>query len=74
MKAGTLERLLSRELGYYVDSQNGSHKKLRSSEGYPNLLFAFHVSQEIPPGLIRKILLKDIGLELERAIALVGMR
>lgn len=73
MKAGALERLLVRELGYFVDTQRGSHKKMKSTKGYPPLLFAFHDSQEIAPGLVRKILMKDIGLELSSAEALLGM-
>ncbi|MHA3684226.1 type II toxin-antitoxin system HicA family toxin [Leucobacter sp. HY1908] len=74
MKAGVLERLLMRELGYYVDSQRGSHKKMKSKKGYPPLLFAFHDGQEIAPGLVRKILMKDIGLDLSSVEALLGMR
>ena len=31
------------------------------SEEYPRLLFALHDHRTIPPGLVRKILEKDVG-------------
>lgn len=73
MKAAELQRLLERELGYYVHDQRGSHKKLRSTDGYPQLIFAFHNGVEIPSGLVRKILLKDIGLPDDEAARLLAI-
>lgn len=72
MSARSLQRLLERELGYSLHSQRGSHKKLRSTRGYAPLLFSFHDGQEIPPGLVRKILTKDVGLDEHEALDLLG--
>ncbi len=61
MKAGKLLALLEGKLGYRIIRQSGSHKTLRANER-PDLTFAFHDGQEIAPGLVRKILEKDVGL------------
>ena len=59
--------MLTREpLSYEVVRQKGSHRRLRSPN-YPPLTFSFHDSATIPPGLVRKILTKDIGLSEEEA-------
>lgn len=47
---------------YKVTSERGSHKKLESGAGYPELRLAFHDGDVVPPGLVRKILIKDVGL------------
>lgn len=73
MKAAALQGLLETELGYYVDSQRGSHKKMKSTAGHPPLTFAFHDGVEISKGLVRKILTKDVGLSLEAATQLLGI-
>lgn len=49
----------------------GSHTKLVSESGYPDLLLAFHDNQEIPPGLVRKILVKDVGLTVDEALGIL---
>lgn len=69
MKARELRRLLERPpLGYTAKrSPGGSHVRLTSSAGYPDLTFAFHDSQTLAPGLVRKILTKDVGLTEEEA-------
>lgn len=36
--------------------------------GRPRLLFSFHDNAEIPPGLVRKVLVKDIGLDVQAAL------
>lgn len=60
--------MLARDpLSYVVVRQRGSHRQLRSATGYPPLTFAFHDSATIPPGLVRKILTRDIGLSEEEA-------
>lgn len=74
MKAAALQRILERELGYSVKSQRGSHKKMLSDSGYPLLIFSFHDGQEIPSQLVKKILIRDVGLSVEFAEELVGMR
>lgn len=62
MKANELLRLLGRQpLSYQIARQKGSHMKL-VSEGRPSLTFAFHQSQELPPGLVRKILKDQVQL------------
>lgn len=70
MKARELQRLLERELGYRVHDQTGSHKKLRAP-GRPQLIFAFHDRQTLPPGLVRHILVQQVGLSKEDAEALL---
>jgi len=72
MKAQKLMSVLARRpLEYRVDRQNGSHKWLKSPNGYNDLEFAFHDGQSIPPGLVRKVLVKDMGLSEEDAIELL---
>jgi predicted RNA binding protein YcfA (HicA-like mRNA interferase family) len=57
-----LRRILSRSpLNYEVVRQRGSHRTLRA-EGRPELHLAFHDNAEIPGGLVKKILVKDVGL------------
>lgn len=71
MKARELRRLLEREpLAYSRERQGGSHTILRSDR-YPDLLFAFHDNQTLPPFLVKKILTKDVGLSTEEALALL---
>lgn len=72
MKWPELRRILERApLGYRVTRQSGSHKTMEA-DGRPMLHLAFHDSQELPGGLIRKILLKDVGLSDQEARALIG--
>lgn len=73
MKAAKLQSLLEAKLGYSVKAQKGSHKKMASESGYPQLTFAFHGGAEIPPGLVRKILVKDVGLDADAAAQLLGL-
>jgi predicted RNA binding protein YcfA (HicA-like mRNA interferase family) len=72
LKAPQLLRILLREpLGYEVKSQNGSHRKLESVNGYPKLGFSFHDGVTIPGRTVKKILVKDVGLEENQAIELI---
>lgn len=73
MRAQELLRLLEKNYGYYVHTQRGSHKKLRSDDGYPQLTFAFHDGVEIAPGLVRKILTNEVGLSAEEAAEMLGI-
>ena len=43
-------------------SQSGSHRRMQSPD-HPPLTFAFHDGATIPAGLVRKILVKDVGLD-----------
>jgi predicted RNA binding protein YcfA (HicA-like mRNA interferase family) len=71
MKSKDLIALLKRQpLGYEVTHQTGSHRKLKSDD-YPPLLFAFHDRDTVPPGLVRKILTKDVGLSKQEALDLL---
>jgi len=68
MKARALRRVLGRRpLSYSSDRSAGSHEALTSDAGYPPLTFAFHDGDTIAPGLVRKILVKDVGLSVEEA-------
>lgn len=75
MKARELRRILEREPLRYAPrpgaSKGGSHTHLDSANGYPHLLFSFHDRQTLPPGLVRKVLVKDVGLSEEEALRLV---
>jgi predicted RNA binding protein YcfA (HicA-like mRNA interferase family) len=74
MKAAALMRVLSRApLNYSVSRQRGSHKYL-TSPGYPPLLFSFHDGATVAPGLVRKILVKDVGLDVDTALEILGRR
>lgn len=71
MKWPQLKRLLERRpLGYRVTKQTGSHRTMES-EIYPTLWLAFHDRAELPPGLLRKIMVKDIGLSEDDALELL---
>jgi predicted RNA binding protein YcfA (HicA-like mRNA interferase family) len=67
MKAKRLLAVLEREpLKYEVARQSGSHRRMRSPD-HPPLTFAFHDGATIPGGLVRKILVRDVGLDEEEA-------
>ena len=51
-------------------AQGGSHTVL-VAEGRPQLIFAFHDNQTIPPGLVQKILVRDVGLSESEALDLL---
>jgi predicted RNA binding protein YcfA (HicA-like mRNA interferase family) len=59
----TLER---KPLDYRVARQTGSHRRLEAPDR-PPLTFAFHDNATIPSGLVRKILVRDIGLAEDEA-------
>lgn len=72
MKPKQLLKLL-RKLGYRIDrsSQNGgSHVWI--TNGTNRFVWAFHPGQAIPPGLVKKILMKDVGLSEEEARELLS--
>lgn len=72
MRWPELRRVLARKpLEYEVARQGGSHKTLVSRAGYPELHLAFHDHADIPPGLVRKILTRDVGLSEEEALGLL---
>lgn len=68
LKSSQLLALLQREpLGYEILRQRGSHRRLRSRNGYPDLGFSFHGPVTIPGGLVKKILVGDVGLSEDEA-------
>ncbi len=73
MKARALRRVLKKSPLLYdlEEPGKGSHMTLISSAGYPPLTWAFHDGESLAPGLVRKILTKDVGLREEDARALV---
>ena len=67
MKAKRLLATLERKpLGYRVVRQVGSHRRLEAPNR-PPLTFAFHNNATIPSGLVRKILIRDVGLAEDEA-------
>ena len=67
LKARALLAVLCREpLGYRVIRQVGSHRRLEA-RGLPSLTLAFHERATIVPGLVRKILVDDVGLTEDEA-------
>ena len=48
------------QLGWKVKRQSGSHRTL-SREGWPNVVFAFHDSEELGPRMLARIA-KHTGL------------
>ena len=71
MKGRELLAVLMREpLSYEIARQRGSHRRLKAS-GRPPITFAFHDRAEVAPGLVRKILCRDVGLGEDEALRLL---
>lgn len=71
MRWPQLRRILEREpLCYRVARQQGSHRTM-VADGRPTLLMSFHDGQELPGGLVRKILIRDVGLSEVEALRLL---
>ena len=70
LKAREMLAVLQRELGYTIERQSGSHRRL-VAEGRPSLTFAFHDGVSLPPGLVRDILIKQVGLSRDDALKVV---
>jgi predicted RNA binding protein YcfA (HicA-like mRNA interferase family) len=71
LKGRALLRVLTRRpLNYTAVRQAGSHRRLESPD-YPPLTFSFHDNADLPPGLVRKILTRDVGLAEEEALKLL---
>ncbi|HEU4736348.1 MAG TPA: type II toxin-antitoxin system HicA family toxin [Solirubrobacterales bacterium] len=67
MKAKRLLAVLEREpLNYRVSRQSGSHRRMEAP-GLPPLTFAFHDKATVPSGLVRKVLVRDVGLAEDEA-------
>jgi predicted RNA binding protein YcfA (HicA-like mRNA interferase family) len=71
MKAGKFLAVLMREpLNYQIARQRGSHRTLEAA-GRPKLLWSFHDGADVPPGVIRKYLVNQVGLSESEALALL---
>jgi predicted RNA binding protein YcfA (HicA-like mRNA interferase family) len=71
MKARELLAVLIREpLSYEIVRQRGSHRRLKAA-GRPPITFAFHDGATIAPGMVRKILCRDVGLGEDEALKLL---
>jgi len=57
-------------LGYEVKRQNGSHRVM-TAPGRKPLVFAFHDGATVPPGLVRKVLMDEVGLAEDEALELL---
>jgi predicted RNA binding protein YcfA (HicA-like mRNA interferase family) len=72
MKAWQLLAVLARPpLRYRVVRQTGSHRRLESAAGYPPLTFAWHDGVTVAPGMVRKLLVKKVGLSVQEALQCV---
>jgi predicted RNA binding protein YcfA (HicA-like mRNA interferase family) len=72
LKAKKLLAILKREpLGYEIVRQSGSHRKMKSRNGYGVITFSWHDRATIPPGLVEKTLVDDVGLGRDEALQLL---
>jgi predicted RNA binding protein YcfA (HicA-like mRNA interferase family) len=72
LKAKQIMAVLEREpLGYSVTRQSGSHRQLKSRNGYPPIRFWAHDGATLARGVIREILCKKVGLSEDDALALL---
>jgi predicted RNA binding protein YcfA (HicA-like mRNA interferase family) len=70
LKAKDVLALLRRSpLGYVVVRQRGSHRQLRA-DGYGPVLFSYHDGRTVPPRVLRKILVEEVGLNEDQALGL----
>jgi predicted RNA binding protein YcfA (HicA-like mRNA interferase family) len=69
LKSKKLLALLKREpLSYEVKRQNGSHRRLESTNDFPTLSFSFHDKATVGPGAVEKVLTQDVGLSKADAL------
>jgi predicted RNA binding protein YcfA (HicA-like mRNA interferase family) len=72
VKARKLLAVLQREpLAFEIVRQKGSHRRMKSRNGYGVLTFSWHDGATIPPGLVEKTLVEDVGLDREEALELL---
>jgi predicted RNA binding protein YcfA (HicA-like mRNA interferase family) len=68
LKPQQLLAVLRREpLGYVIVRQRGSHRRLSSRNGHPDIGFSFHSGTTISPGLVKKVFVGDVGLSEHEA-------
>jgi len=72
LKAKKMFAILKRSpLNYSVAHSAGSHRKLVSASGYPDLRYAFHDSVTLPGSIVREILINQVGLTEREALNLL---
>jgi predicted RNA binding protein YcfA (HicA-like mRNA interferase family) len=70
LKARQLLRILGR-LGYRVTRRGGSSHRWLAAERRPTLLFAYHDRATVPPGIVRDMLVQQVGLTVDEALKVV---
>jgi predicted RNA binding protein YcfA (HicA-like mRNA interferase family) len=70
LRARAMLAVLQGKLGYEIERQRGSHRRL-VTEGRPPLTYAFHDSESLSPGVVRDILVKQVGLSHDEALKVV---
>lgn len=70
LKAAAMLAVLQGNLGYRTVRQKGSHRRLEA-DGRPPLTFAFHPGDSLSPGVVRDILVKQVGLTQDEALRVV---
>ena len=74
LKAKRMLALLEREpLGYDEKRRSGSHRRLQSSNGYPEIGFWAHDKDTLKGSVVREILVKQVGLTEREAQELLGL-
>ena len=66
LKGRQMLRILN-EIGYLTDRTKGSHRRM-VCDGRPPLTFSYHASQTIPPGVVKKTLVSDVGMSEDEAL------
>jgi predicted RNA binding protein YcfA (HicA-like mRNA interferase family) len=66
MRGRQLEAILVRECGEPV-RRSGSHRTFERPDGLGTFTFSYHDSREVPGSQVRRILVADVGLSVERA-------
>jgi predicted RNA binding protein YcfA (HicA-like mRNA interferase family) len=72
LKSKRMLAILQRSpLKYSVAHMVGSHRKLVSAGGYPDIRYAFHDSVTLPGSIVKEILVNRIGLTEQEALNLL---
>lgn len=74
LKAKQLLRVLKRELGYSIQSQDGGSHVFLVAPDRPRILWAFHNGgRSLAPREVRKVLIEHAGLTIEQAKEVLGV-
>lgn len=69
LRAAQMLPVLGR-LGYEEERRSGSHRRL-TAVGRPEITFAFHDRASLAPGVVRSILVRQVGLTVDDALEVV---